>query len=225
MYCSVLSLSKKEKDGWKRDSRTVKSYKIFIHREPSVDVSCHDRWILPGQSRVNRVTSFDAFRLPTKRNSSNSEVVSPNFASNLCFQTEFEQVEYSNDVPPHTLIHTLVIEGRIYRSSALFGRRKRKGWQLERILKLSSSRRVQTRIGGTNILEASSHVRVMKEKRKREIRRFYFFFLGEKEELRNRAEEEKKDSSGNLLSRVVSSEIESRALFCENEKKEERKRN
>lgn len=115
--------------------------------------------------------------------------------------------------------------GRIYRSSALFGRRKRKGWQLERILKLSSSRRVQTRIGGTNILEASSHVRVMKEKRKREIRRFYFFFLGEKEELRNRAEEEKKDSSGNLLSRVVSSEIESRALFCENEKKEERKRN
>lgn len=131
----------------------------------------------------------------------------------------------SNDVPPHTLIHTLVMEGRIYRSSALFGRRKRKGWQLERILKLSSSRRVQTRIGGTNILEASSHVRVMKEKRKREIRRFYFFFLGEKEELRNRAEEEKKDSSGNLLSRVVSSEIESRALFCENEKKEERKRN
>lgn len=113
VYCSVLSLSKKEKDGWKRDSRTVKSYKIFIHRcrELSVDVSCHDRWILPGQSRVNRVTSFDAFRLPTKRNSSNSEVVSPNFASNLCFQTEFEQVEYSNDVPPHTLIHTHLLWG------------------------------------------------------------------------------------------------------------------
>lgn len=60
---------------------------------------------------MNRVTSFDAFRLPTKRNSSNSEVVSPNFASNLCFQTEFEQVEYSNDVPPHTLIHTHLLWG------------------------------------------------------------------------------------------------------------------
>lgn len=53
---------------------------------------------------MNRVTSFDAFRLPTKRNSSNSEVVSPNFASNLCFQTEFEQVERrsSTHVDPHT---------------------------------------------------------------------------------------------------------------------------
>ena len=32
--------------------------------------------------------------------------------------------------------------------------------------------------GGANILESSSHVRVMKERRRREIRRFYFFLEG-----------------------------------------------
>lgn len=61
---------------------------------------------------------------------------------------------------------------------------------------------------GTNILELSSHVRVMKEKRGREIRRFYFFLEGKV--LRNGEEKEKKDSSGNLC-RVVSS-IESRTI-------------
>lgn len=61
---------------------------------------------------------------------------------------------------------------------------------------------------GTNILELSSHVRVMKEKRGREIRRFYFFLEGKV--LRNGEEKEKKDSSGNLY-RVVSS-IESRTI-------------
>lgn len=60
----------------------------------------------------------------------------------------------------------------------------------------------------TNILELSSHVRVMKEKRGREIRRFYFFLEGKV--LRNGEEKEKKDSSGNLY-RVVSS-IESRTI-------------
>lgn len=62
-------------------------------------------------------------------------------------------------------------------------------------------------IGGGQIF-LSSHVRVMKEKRGREIRRFYFFLEGKV--LRNGEEKEKKDSSGNLY-RVVSS-IESRTI-------------